>query len=93
MRNKEPKRKAYKNARNRYHLVKNRSMNKHNIKEVELMYEVASFLSDYENIPYEVDHIIPLQGKNVSGLHVSQNLQIIDQFSNRSKGNKITNNK
>ena len=35
-----------------------------------------------------VDHIIPLQGENVSGLHCPQNLQIIEGRLNESKGNK-----
>jgi 5-methylcytosine-specific restriction endonuclease McrA len=36
-----------------------------------------------------VDHTIPLQGKNVSGLHVENNLQIIPKSENSSKGNRF----
>ena len=45
-----------------------------------------------KNMPkqnFHVDHIIPLKGKNVCGLHVENNLRIIDGLSNMKKGNKL----
>ena len=53
------------------------------------LYELARKLTEQTGIPHEVDHVIPLQGETVSGLHCQDNLQILTQEQNRRKANKL----
>lgn len=63
-------------------------LTKEDLEEIKEIYRMARRRSEVEGIQYHVDHIIPLQGKNISGLHVPSNLQILRAKDNISKGNK-----
>jgi hypothetical protein len=52
-------------------------------------YELAAKMTEMTGVPHEVDHVFPLGGDLVSGLHVHENLQILTQFKNRSKRNRM----
>jgi hypothetical protein len=52
-------------------------------------YQVAKMRTRETGETWSVDHIVPLQGENVSGLHVSWNLQVITKRENVAKGNKL----
>lgn len=58
------------------------------LKEIRMIYKEAKDISKQTGVVHHVDHIIPLNGKIVSGLHVPNNLQIITAIDNLKKSNK-----
>lgn len=59
------------------------------IEQIQAVYHAARQTTFLAGFPCHVDHIVPLRGKNVCGLHAPWNLRVVSQSYNSKKRNNL----
>ena len=62
-------------------------LTKEHLSDIRAYYTKSKALEESTGIKHHVDHIVPLQGENVCGLHVPWNLQVLTASENLAKKN------
>lgn len=89
------RKKERKREQDRYHAGKRRAILLQrqpawaDVDAIRLIYAEAIEKTLRTGIQHHVDHIIPLRGKTVCGLHVDANLQVLEWSENLEKFNKF----
>jgi len=83
--------KAHYEQNREYYRIRNRARNSRVKQATPKWADLSKIKEIYSKRPlgYHVDHIIPLKGENVCGLHVHYNLQYLKAIDNLKKGNSI----
>ena len=74
--------------KNRDYVEKNREKVS-DLERIKTIYTACQKVTEMTKKEHHVDHIIPLKGENICGLHVWWNLRIVPAKINLSKGNRV----
>lgn len=90
----KPEVKAYNSQRNRLkkgraHEARPKWLTREQAKEINDKYIHMRDCRAVTGEEYHVDHIVPLKGENICGLHVPWNLQVLPAYINERKSNKM----
>lgn len=58
------------------------------MKEIRKIYRLCAKVTVETGVEHHVDHVVPIKGRGVCGLHVPWNLQLLPGADNRKKSNK-----